>query len=115
MHLRTKPRTALTNLISKSECLLSKWKRTITNYISAQPRELQVFTINDSDGEMADYLVLNDTRKKGRSISRNFKKYQFYEKENKRDSMKCGLKTDYILTAIKKLTTLSHSRKENYT
>ena len=58
-------------------------------------------TINDSDGEMADYLVLNDTRKKGRSVSRNFKKYQFYEKENKPTSMKCGFKTNKILPAVK--------------
>ena len=83
MHSGRKPRTALTNLIGKPECLLSNWKRTLTNYISAQPTEMQVFTINDSDGEMADYLVLKDKRKKGRSVSRNFKKYQFYEKENK--------------------------------
>ena len=50
---------------------------------------------------MADYLVLNDTRKKGRSVSRNFKKYQFYEKENKPNSMKCGSKTNKNLTAVK--------------
>ena len=62
MHLGRKPRTALTNLIGKPECLLYNWKRTITNYISAQPTELQVVTINDSKGEMADYLALNDTR-----------------------------------------------------
>ena len=102
MHLGRKPRTALINLIGKPECLLSNWKRTLTNYISAQPTELQVVTINDSEGEMADYLVLNDTRKKGRSVSRNFKKYQFYEKENKPNSMKCGFKINKILTAVKK-------------
>ena len=50
---------------------------------------------------MADYLVLNDTRKRGRSVSRNFKKYHFYEKENKPNSMKCGFKTNKILTAVK--------------
>ena len=83
MHLGRKPRTALTNLIGKPECLLSNWKRTLTNYISAQLTELQVVTINDSEGEMADYMLLNDTRKRGRSVSRNFKKHQFYEKENK--------------------------------
>ena len=33
MHLGRRPRTALTNLIGKPECLLSNWKRTITNYI----------------------------------------------------------------------------------
>ena len=76
MHLGRRPRTALTTLIGKPECLLSNWKRTLTNYISAQPTELQVVTINDSDGEMADYLVLDDTRKRGRSVSRNFKSKQ---------------------------------------
>ena len=101
MHLGRKPRTALTNLIGKPECLLSNWKRTLTNYISAQPTELQVFTINDSEGEMVDYLVLNDTRKRGRSVSQDFRKYHFYEKENKPNSMNCGFKTDKILTAIK--------------
>ena len=85
MNLGRKPRTALTNLIGKPECLLSNWKRTLTNYKSAQPTELQVVTINYSDGEMADYLVFNETRKRGRTVSRDFKKYQFYEKENKPD------------------------------
>ena len=92
MHLGRRPRTALTNLVGKPECLLSNWKKTLTNYISAQPTELQDFTINDSEGEMADYLVLNDNRKRGRPVSRSFKKYQFYEKENKPNSMKSGLK-----------------------
>ena len=50
---------------------------------------------------MANYLVLNDTRKRGRSVSRNFEKYHFYEKENKPNSMKCGFKTNKILTAVK--------------
>ena len=85
MKLGRKPRTALTNLIGKPECLLSNWKRTLTNYKSAQPTELQVVTINYSDGEMADYLVFNETRKRDRTVSRDFKKYQFYEKENKPD------------------------------
>ena len=49
---------------------------------------------------MADYMVLNDTRKKGRSVSRSFKNYQFYGKENKPNSMKCGFETNKILTAI---------------
>ena len=89
LHLGRRPRTALTNLVGKPECLLSNWKKTLTNYISAQPTELQVFTINDSEGEMADYMVLNDNRKRGRRVSRSFKKYQFYEKENKPNSIKC--------------------------
>ena len=101
VHLRRKPRTALTNLIGKPECLLYNWKRTLTNYISAHSTELQVFTKNNSEGEMMDYLVLNDTRKKCRSVSQDFRKYQFYEKENIPSSMKCGIKTDKVLTAIK--------------
>ena len=100
MHLGRRPRTALSNLIDKPECLLSNWKNTLTSYISPQPTELKVVTINDSDGEMADYLVLNETRKRGRSVSRDFKNYQFYEKENKPNSMKCGFKTNKILTAV---------------
>ena len=101
MHLGRKPRTALRNLIGKPECLLSNWRRTLTNYISAQATKLQVFTINDSDGEIVDYMVRNDTRKRGRSVTRNFKKYQIYEKKKKPTPMKCGFKTDKILTAIK--------------
>ena len=100
MHLGRKPRTALINLIDKPECLLSNWKRTLTNYISAQPTELQVVTINDAGGELADYLVLNESKKKERSVSRDFKNYQFYEKENKPNSMKCGFKTSKVLTAV---------------
>ena len=50
---------------------------------------------------MVDYLVLKETRKRGRSISQDFRKYQIYEKENKPNSMKCGFETDKILTAIK--------------
>ena len=100
MHLGRKPRTALINLIDKPECLLSNWKRTLTNYILAQPTELQVVTINDAGVELADYLVLNESKKKGRSVSRDFKKYQFFEKENKPNSMKCGFKTNKVLTAV---------------
>ena len=70
-------------------------------YILAQQTELQVVIINDAEGEMADYLVLIDTRKRSRSVSRKFKKYQFLEKENKPNSMKCSFKTDKILTARK--------------
>ena len=73
MHSGRKPRPALTNIIGKSECLLSNGERTLTNYILAQPTELQVVTINDAEGEMADYLVLNDTRKRNLSVSREFK------------------------------------------
>ena len=51
---------------------------------------------------MMDYMVLNDTWKRGRSISQGFRENQFYEKENKRNSMKCCFKTNEILTAMKK-------------
>ena len=37
---------------------------------AAQPTELQVVTINDAGGELADYLVLNEPKKKGRSTPR---------------------------------------------
>ena len=77
MHLGRKPRTALINLIDKPELLLSNWRRTLTNFISAQPTELQVVTKNDAEGEMADYLVFNETKKKGRSVGQDFKNYQF--------------------------------------
>ena len=50
MHFGRKPHTALTNFIGQPECLLSYWKKTLTNYTSAQPTELQMFTINDSEG-----------------------------------------------------------------
>ena len=50
---------------------------------------------------MADYLVLNDAQRRNHSVSREFKKYQFLEKENKPNSMKCGFKTNKILTAVK--------------
>ena len=81
IHSGRKRRTALTNLIGKPECLLSYWKRTSTNYISAQPTELQVFTINDSDGEMADCLVLNATSKRGLSVSPSFKSINFTKRK----------------------------------
>ena len=99
MHYGRKPRTAITNLIGRPECLLSNWKKTLTNYVSAQPTELQMFTIIDSEGEMADYLILNDSKKRNRSVSKEFKQYQFFEKENKPNAMKCRFKTNKILTA----------------
>ena len=46
-------------------------------------------------------MELNDTRNRGRSVSRDYKTYQFYEKENKPNSMKCGFKTNKIVTAVK--------------
>ena len=100
MHFGRKPRTAINNLIGQPECLLSNWKKTLTNYISAQRTELQMFTINDSEGEMTDYIVLNDSKKKARSVSPEFKQYQFFEKE-KPNALKCRFKTNKMLTAIK--------------
>ena len=100
MHFRRKPRTAITNLIGRPECLLSNWKKTLTIYVLAQPIELQMFTINDSEGEMADYMVLNDSKKRARSVSREFKQHQFFEKENKPNAMKRRFKTIKILTAV---------------
>ena len=101
MHFGRKHRTAITNLIGQPECLLSNWKKTLTNYISAQSMELQMFTINDSEGEMADYIVLNDSRKRTRLVSREFEQFQFFEKENKPNALKCRFKTNKPLTAIK--------------
>ena len=60
-----------------------------------------MFTINDSEGEMADYIVLNDSKKRARSVSPEFKHYQFFEKENKPNALKCRFKTNKMLTAIK--------------
>ena len=100
MHFGRKPHTAITNMIGQPQCLLNNWKKTVTKYNLAQPTELQVFSIHDSDGVMADYLVLNDNKKRSLSVSSNFKKYQFYEKEDKPNAMRCRFKTNKTLTAI---------------
>ena len=81
MHFGRKPRTAITNLIGRPECLLSNWKKTLTNYVSAQPTELQMFTINDSEGEMDNYMVLNNSKKRARSVGREFRQYQFFKRK----------------------------------
>ena len=91
-----KPRTPITNLIPQPTCLLSDWKKTITNYVLAQPTELHAFFIHDSDGELSDYLG------RSRSVSKNLEYYQFFEKETKPNAMKCRFTTDKIL---KKLNT----------
>ena len=101
MHFGRKPRTSITNLIGRPDCLLSNWKKTLTNYVSAHPTELQMFTINDSEGEMANYMVLNDSKKRARSASREFKHHQFFEKVNKPNAMNCNFKTNKMLTAVK--------------
>ena len=101
LHYGRKPRTPITNLIGQPACLLTDWKKTISNYVLAQPAELQVYDIQDSDGELTDYLVLNESRKRGRSVSGDFKSYNFFEKETKPNAMNCRFKTDKILTAAK--------------
>ena len=60
-----------------------------------------MFTINDSEGEMADYIVLNDSKKSARSVSPEFKQYQFFENENKPNVLKCRFETNTLLTAVK--------------
>ena len=52
-------------------------------------------------GGVADYLVLDDTRKRACSVSQDFKTYKFDEKETKPDSIKCRFKTNRHLRAIK--------------
>ena len=101
MHFWHKPRTAKTNIIGRPVFLQSNWKNTLTNYVLAQPTELQMFAINGSEGEMADYMVINDWKKKPRSVSREFKQYQAFEKENKANAMKCRFKSNKMLTAVK--------------
>ena len=64
-------------------------------------RITQVFTIHDSDGELADYLVVNESKKRGRSVSKKFKAYQFFERKTKPNSKKRKFKTNKTLTAIK--------------
>ena len=39
LHYGRKPRTPITNLIGQPNCLLTNWKKTLTNYILAQPAE----------------------------------------------------------------------------
>ena len=73
----------------------------ISKYVSAQPAEVQVFTIHDSDEELADYLVVNESKKRGRSVSENFKEHQFFETETNPNSMKCRFETKKLLTAVK--------------
>ena len=58
MHFGRKPRTSITNLIGQPTCILSNWKRTIAKNVSAQPAELQVFSIHDSDEELADSSMI---------------------------------------------------------
>ena len=72
-----------------------------TNYVVAQPAELQVFTIHNSDGELADYMVFNESRKWCRSVSDKFKNNQFFEKETNPNAMKCRFKTNKISTAAR--------------
>ena len=57
--------------------------------------------MNDSDGDLADNLVLNDSKKRARSVSQEFEPYKFFERETIPDSMKCRFKTKKPLTAVK--------------
>ena len=91
MHFGRKPRTPIINLISQPSCLLTIWKKTVTKYFSAQPTELQLFTIHDSDGELVDYLVLNYSKKRNRSVSQRFKKV--VRKRRKPAAMECRFNT----------------------
>ena len=99
-HNSTTKGNSRTKTAASAESQTGPWN-IIARHGEHNATELQVVTINDAEGEMADYLVLNDTRKRSRSVSRKFKKYQFSEKENEPNSMKCGFKTDKILTATK--------------
>ena len=81
MYFGCNPSTSITNLIGQPTSLLSNWKRTITKYDLAQLAELQVFTIHDSDGKLAYYLVVNESKKRGQSVSENFKQYLFLIKK----------------------------------
>ena len=47
-------------------------------------------------------MVRNYSKKRARSVSREFEQYQFFEKENKPNAMKCRFKTNEILTAVNK-------------
>ena len=75
-----------------------------------------MFIISDSGGKMADYMVLNDSMKRVRPVSRDFKQYQFFENETKPNAMKSRFKTKKILTAVKKNRPYhNHVRRENNT
>ena len=59
-----------------------------------------MFTINDSEGEIVENMILNDSKKRARSVSREFKQNQYFEKENKPNAMKCRFETNKMLTAV---------------
>ena len=100
MHFGRKPRAANTNMIGQPQCFLSNWKKTVTKNILAKRTELLVFTIHDSDREIADYLKADRRQERYRPESSKFKKYQFYEQQDKPISMKCSFKTNKTLTAV---------------
>ena len=64
----------------------------MTKYTLAQPAELQTFIVNDSDGDLFEYIQLNDSKNRTRSLTQDFKGDKFYKKENKRNAMKCNTK-----------------------
>ena len=82
---------------------MSNWKIFVTKYVLAQPEELEVSTIHDSDGELADYLVVNESKKRGHSVSEKILKSilsRESEKGNKPKSLICRFKTNKTLTTI---------------
>ena len=46
-------------------------------------------------------MALNDSKKKTRSMSQNFKEYKSYEKEDNLNAMQCRFESNRILTAVK--------------
>ena len=100
LHMGRTPRTIITNTLNQENCLLLNWKKVITKYVSAHPKELQVYTIKGNDGGLVDYLVIKDGKRRNKSVSSSFTPYQFYERLNKPNSLKQKFKTDKELTAV---------------
>ena len=99
LHKGRKPRTTITNASNQNNCLLSNWEKLTNKFVSAQPQELQVYTIKVSDGGLVDYLVMN-AKRRTKSVSEQFAPYQFYERETKPDAMKKRFKTEKSPTAV---------------
>ena len=55
-------------------------------YVSSTHGTADIHHVNHSDEEFADYLVFNDSKTRGRSVSQEFRPYKFCEKETKLDS-----------------------------
>ena len=80
MHFGRKRHTPFSNLIGQTTCLVSNWEITISKYVLPQPAELQVFIFHDSNGELADYLVFNESTTRGQSVSKILKNTNFLRK-----------------------------------